>query len=91
VTDLRAVPKPEGFELRQARCAKEDNTKWLPQDALYAAYEAMSKVKVERAMIVAWWESDDSGNVKLNFSAYSEHPQQNTALAAVLLGYLSSP
>ena len=91
MTDLRAVPEPEGYELRHARIEKGDNTKWLPEDALYSAYEALSKVKVERAMIVAWWESDEEGNVRLNYRAYSEHPQQNTALAAVLLGYLSAP
>jgi hypothetical protein len=88
---LRAIPKPEGHELRAARCEKNDNTKWLPEDALYSAYEAMSKAKVERAMICAWWESDENGVVRLNFRAFSEHPQQNTALAAVLLGYLSAP
>ena len=88
---MKVVPTPEGYDLRHARMEKSDNTKWLPEDALYSAYEAMAKVKIERAMLVAWWESDENGTVRLNFRAFSEHPQQNTALAAVLLGYLSAP
>lgn len=92
MAELRAVPKPDGFDMRNARAEKlSDGSKWLPEDALYDAYEAMSKVSVTRAMIVAWWEKTEDGKVKLNFRSYAEHDQQNVALVSVLLGYMTAP
>jgi hypothetical protein len=88
---LKAVPKPEGHDLRAARVEKVDNTKWLPEDALYSAYEEISKAKVERALVCAWWEKDENGEMHMNFRSYSEHPQQVTALVAVLFGYMTAP
>lgn len=85
------VPKPEGFDLRNSRANKaHDGSKWLPEDALYDAYDAMAKASVTTAMIVAWWEKAEDGTVHLNYRSYSEHPQQNIALVSVLLGYLTA-
>jgi len=89
---LKAVPKPEGFDLRNARADREhDGSKWLPADALYDAHEEMAKVKVERAMLIAWWQRNEDGKVTLNYRSYAEHDQQNVALCSVLLSYLTAP
>ena len=86
MSELRIIPKPEGFELRDRRSEKaNDATAWLPEDALYDAQEAMrGKMKPASAMLVAWFYLDDEGKEKLTFRLYNRSTNDGVALAAML-------
>lgn len=82
---LRAVPKPEGFELREKRAAAaDDGSKWLPADALYDASEAMKESPPSTACIIAWYTRLPNGKLALKYRCYYEHDRQAVALAADL-------
>jgi hypothetical protein len=84
---LRALPKPDGFELREKRADKAcDGRKWLPEDALYDASRQMHDDPPVGAMIVAWYaRNEESGNVVLKYRCWHEHDRQTMALAADLV------
>jgi len=86
MSDLRAVPKPEGFDLRDRRSEKtNDATAWLPEDALYDAQQAMrGKMKPTSAMVVAWFYHDEEGTERLTFRLYNKTTNDGVALAAIL-------
>lgn len=53
---LKAVPKPAGHDLSEARADKQaDAGAWLPENALYSAYEEMAVTPPVKAMIIAWF------------------------------------
>ena len=88
---LKAVPKPDGHELRLKRaCRNEDASKWLPEDALYDAYEGLKTTSAEAAMIVAWYTRLPDGNLSIKYRCYSEHDRQHVALASDLLASLQT-
>ena len=91
MSELRSVPKPDGFELRDARASKEDDgRKWLPCDALFDASEALKVNPPEVAFLVAWYIRLPSGNLGLKYRISYEHERQGTALAADLLAEMSA-
>lgn len=83
---LRAIPKPEGFELRDKRSEKtNDAAAWLPEDALYDAQQAMmGEMKPSTAMVVAWFYRDAEGKQRLTFRLYNQTNNDGVALAAML-------
>lgn len=81
MSDLKLVPKPEGFDLRNARADKTNQAKdWQPADAIYWASQKASQVEMTQVMVV-WWEKQADGTEKLNFS----HSTQSAAERLLLL------
>jgi hypothetical protein len=88
---LKAVPKPDGFDLRVARAIKEGSgSKWLPEDALFDAAESLKNEPPSAALIVAWYTRLPNGNLTLKYRCFHEHDRQNVALAADLLQDIQS-
>lgn len=59
--DLRILPRPEGFELRDKRSSKHCNAAdWTPQDALYDASQVMGDDA--QAALILW--RDKAGVMK---------------------------
>jgi len=86
---LRAVPKPEGFDLRVARAVKQDSGKcWTPADILYDSSQLMEKFPATQACIVAWYTRDADGVLRIKYECSFEHDRQAIALAADLLADL---
>jgi hypothetical protein len=90
---LRAVPRPEGFDLREARASKASSaTKWLPEDALFDASKDICTDSPVGAMMIAWYVRDpSSGFLRLKYRCWQEHERQNVALAADMLHDLQTP
>lgn len=83
---LKSVPKPEGYDLREARAAKfDDGRKWLPEDALFDASEHMKDNPPEVAFLCAWYTRLPNGKLTIKFRCSYEHDRQGIALAADLL------
>ncbi len=60
MTDLKLVPKPEGFELRDRRSSKTNaGSDWTPRDALYSASQDMTDAA--DAVTVIWREKLSDG------------------------------
>lgn len=56
---LKIVPQPQGFELRQKRMDKaSDGALWTPEDALYDVWREMQGKKVS-CVVVIWREEHD--------------------------------
>lgn len=88
-TMLTPVHCPDGFELREARAARAgDGTKWLPEDALFDASEAMKENPPCAAFLVAWYTRMPNGKLALKYRCSHEHDRQTVALAADLLADL---
>ncbi len=88
---LKAVPKDEGFELREKRAEKNsDGRKWLPCDALYDAYTQLKDEPPSTALVIAWYHTDKDGTVRLKYRCWQEGTRQSVALAADLLAGLTS-
>lgn len=64
MADLKLVPKPEGFELRDRRSDKSGlGRDWEPQDALYDVYMEISKPDVDcDAVLVIYRKRMESGD-----------------------------
>lgn len=80
---LKLVPKPEGFALNNRRSdIAHDASKWLPEDAIYSAQEAVVKGGVTKAMLVAWYapHPDKPGCLKLMYRLYNESDNDGRAL-----------
>ena len=90
---LRALPKPEGFDLRAARAEKhDDGRQWLPADALFDASEQMTTdAPPEVAFLVAWYTRREDGKLSIKYRCAFENDRQAIALAADLLRDLQSP
>lgn len=79
---MKLVPKPVGhdFNVRRAEsCA--DASKWLPENALYQAYEEISK-GITGALIVAWYEKNEEGHIRMRLRHWNERTNDGVALAA---------
>jgi hypothetical protein len=80
---LRAVPKPEGHDLNTRRADKEaDASKWLPENALYDAYEQLIKGTPTGALVVAWYEKNEHGCLQFRMRQWNERTNDGIALAA---------
>lgn len=86
---MKALPMPDGHELRMRRADKANNGQlWLPEDALYDASTAIEKPAI--ALVVAWYEKLDSGNHTIKYRIWQEYPRASVALAADLMTDLST-
>jgi hypothetical protein len=86
VTHLKAVPKPEGFDLRLKRAESQDSCRmWLPEDAIYDAYMQMKDENVVSAAVIAWYVKNPNGTLSLRYRISHEHDRQGVAIAADLL------
>lgn len=75
MTDLRLVPKPEGFELRDKRSDKTNAADlWTPSDAVYAASLEI-KGNVD-AVTVIWRELNNKG--KYQYCRKTSGPKGST-------------
>lgn len=65
MTELRLVPKPEGFELRDKRSDKTGMGKdWQPQDALYDVSQEIAKPDADcDAVLVIYRKRFENGSV----------------------------
>ena len=88
---LKAIPKPEGFDLRAARASRGTAADWLPEDALYHASEAMRDSPPVVAFLVTWYSREADGKLTLKFRHHQEHERQSAGLAADLLAWLTAP
>ena len=86
------VDKPEGFELRFARAAKNHNGKlWLPQDALYDAQLGFVESPPCCATVIVWYTRLENGNLSCRYRISQEHDRQAVALLADALADLTNP
>lgn len=85
---MELVPKPEGFEFREARADKSGQSRdWKPVDAMYEAYQRVSKEDVTQ-LVCYWWEKDKEGNEILNFSQSTESLAEHSLLLQKALHHL---
>lgn len=92
-TEIKLVPKPEGFELRDKRSDKTGQGKdWTPADALYSAFERTSAEKLEpkgqrvSCIVTIWRLVDEKGNTDISYSYAGDADQNGPALIVAGLG-----
>lgn len=96
--ELKAVPKPIAHDINLARTERtNDASKWLPEDALYAAWEELQAARAAgapvKALIIAWYEetSSEQGACDLRRRIYCETTNDATALATDLFFACNAP
>lgn len=79
---LKAVPQPDGYDLRKARADKSESAAdWLPEDALYDASVQIEQHGVTGACLIAWYEpSPTSGMPQVRYCLSQNHPRMGIAL-----------
>lgn len=88
---MKIVPKPEGFELREARADKlNDGRKWEPMDAVFDAYRQLENEPASAALLIAWYVRNPNGTLEVKFRVAYEHDRQGIALAVDLLREIQS-
>jgi hypothetical protein len=87
MTELRLVPKPEGFELRNKRSDKTGRgCDWEPQDALYDVSQEIAKPDVDcDAVLVIFRKRLDNGSV-LTCTRFSGQPDAQAYLLLAATG-----
>jgi hypothetical protein len=89
---LKALPKPDGHDMRAARAARGTAADWLPEDALFHASEAMKADPPVVAFLITWYSRDPvNGHLVLKFRHYQEHERQSAGLAADMCAWLTAP
>jgi len=89
---LTPVPKPADQELASRRGAESgDPSTWLPQHALYDAHTDMQAGGVDRAMVLAWYEPNEEGRIRLRWRAYGATVNDTIALIAQLAREMAKP
>lgn len=88
---LIAVPKPAGHEFNEKRAHNnQDAGAWLPEDALYSAYEAMKETPPVKAMIVAWFvPGTKPGSIRLETRLFCEGVCEGDSLATAVFQHLT--
>ena len=83
---LKAVPKPLDQEFADRRMDRSNlSSNWLPENALYSAFEELSEKPAVRALLVAWYVPGDApGSLRLRTRLFSEGVNDSTALVADL-------
>ena len=80
---ITMLPQPEGFELRNRRADRDsDESKWLPDDAMYDASRELSAKPPAVAMLVVWYTRAPNGKLSLHYRTWQEHDRQCLALLA---------
>jgi hypothetical protein len=88
---LKLVDKPEGWDLRNLRAAKEnDASKWECADVLFDAQEIMKTRPPAVAAAVIWYSRNENGSITLKYTCAHEHDRQLVALAADFLSEMAS-
>lgn len=90
---LTAVPKPTAFEINNRRSDKEaDAAKWLPEDALYDAYQNLEANPAIKALLVAWYAPHPTkpGLLSMRYRLFNETDNDGRALAAELFQTVTS-
>lgn len=90
---LKMVPKPEGYDMREKRATKAESGKqWLPDDALYQAFERINKgdAKPVGAIAIVWYEKLDNGSLCVKYSISNEYDRQAIALLADALADMTA-
>ena len=83
--DLKLVPKPEGFELRDKRSDKSGRgCDWLPADAVYDASHMMSLGDCT-AVVIVWMEKRPDGSQRV-YRRYAGPPGDKLLLLIEALG-----
>lgn len=83
MVDLKLVPKPEGFELRNKRSDKSGSGKdWEPQDALYDVSQEIAKADVDCDAVLVLYRKRFENGSRLTCTRFSG---QNDAAADLLL------
>lgn len=84
MTELKLIPKPEGYELRDKRSDKaNDGALWTPRDALFDASQRMGE-KTE-SMLCIWCEKNADGSLRYK-QAYAGTAGARLDLLVTLLG-----
>jgi carbonic anhydrase len=88
---LKAVPKPIGNELNTKRANDSaDASAWLPEDALYSAYEEMKDTPPVKAMVVAWYvPGSKPGTLSLRMRLFCEGICEGDSLAGAIFQRLT--
>lgn len=80
---MTLVEQPETYELSERRSKKTDSaTEWFPKDALYSASKELDGKPPSKALMVAWYELDETGEQYFRYRLYCENPNDGTALGA---------
>lgn len=60
---LKSIPKPKGHEMAYARANKGDGNAelWLPENALFDAYEELKDSDPVEALIICWYKMGTNG------------------------------
>jgi hypothetical protein len=88
---LKAVPKPATSEFNTKRAEQNaDASAWLPEDALYSAYEEMKDAPPVKAMMVAWYvPGSKPGALNLRMRLFCEGICEGDSLAAAIFQRLT--
>lgn len=88
---LKAVPKPATSEFNTKRANDNaDASAWLPEDALYSAYEDMRDTPPVKAMVVGWYVPGiKPGTLILRCRLFCEGICEGDALATALFQRLT--
>lgn len=84
---LTSIPKPAAFEINNRRSDRESNAAaWLPEDALYDAYQELESRPATKALLVAWYAPHPSkpGLLTMRFRLFNESDNDGRALAGEL-------
>jgi hypothetical protein len=88
---LKAVPKPLNQDLAERRMDIDPGANnWLPENALYSAWEELSEFPATKALVVAWYVPGSTpGSLKLRMRLYTECVNDGTAISADLFQRLT--
>lgn len=88
---LKAVPKPVGHDFNERRAGTDQNAaSWLPEDALYSAYEEMKDIPPVKALVVAWYvPGTKPGSLVLRSRLFCEGVCEGDSLATALFQRLT--
>lgn len=85
--ELRLVPKPDGFELRERRSGRDrDGSQWQPQDALYDASRKIEEATGRVTSVVVIWreEFEDDNSQVTNYRSAGPHGHPQLSVMNVL-------
>jgi hypothetical protein len=90
---LKSVPKPLNQDLADRRMDRSNfSCNWLPDNALYSAFEELNEKPAVKALLVAWYVPGETpGSLRLRTRLYSEGVNDSTALVADLFQRYTKP
>lgn len=92
---MSEIKKPGGYDFRvklEQRSGHVSGTKWLPEDVLFSASQAMADNPPKGAVLVCWYTPiPENGRLALRWQGCQEHDCQMKALAAEMASMLVAP